>query len=1731
MIMKNRGLILLVFLFLIVQSVSGQISISGLSSNSATPGSSIILTGSGFNVNVSANQVFFGGVKATVSSSTATSLTVVVPTGAAHGPVTVVNISTQLQASSTTYFTPVFSPSKGSTWALTDFDPLVAPTANVGLFLLYFDVDGDGKIDILESQTNPGGFRIKRNISTPGTINVNSFLNGSLIITGQTYLESVTQADMNNDGRLDVVVAGSAGSSGSSLTGTISIYINNSTPGSISFANPIQKTYNMRLNSSCGGRAGTIKCCDLDKNGWLDVVLANSNYGYGVGGSSNCNLTLLGAVFANSSGVLGSQQNIFVSSYTARSTRIAQLECADMNNDGKLDLIFGVRSRTYIFKNTSIPNDLTASSFVLVNASILDGDRMILLGDYDLDGDMDLGVAGRSSSTTLRLYKNTTSNQTFGFAASLSITIGERHPTVNNIGGAVGDITGDGRPELLIGGSSPRILLNKITSATATWSTASFSSLTNISLSSNVNALAIVDLDHDGKNDIVGRSGSSGNALAIRRSNPRPTVAVGELALQYCPGTQLDVPFITTYSVNSGNTYTVQLSSATGSFTNPTVIGSLSSAATNGIISCVIPANALSGTAYKIRINASSPGVTGTSNTGNIIINSNVLPTVAITSSQSLICIGSQVVYTATEENGGTAPIFTWRKNGVIVGTNSAIYTNPSPANGDVVFAQIQGNAQCSVNSAASNSITLTGVSVVTPGVTITTTQTTICDFTTSVTYSANPVNGGSAPIFQWLKNGVAVGTNASQWTDTQPQQGDQVEVQMTSSASCVTSPVVLSNVLSLQYSGATVVPSAAITTSQTNLCVGVNQVVFNATIVNGGNSPTYQWKRNGTNVGNNSSQYVLSNPANNDQIQLVLTSNADCATPTSVTSNTLSLTTQNVSSPAIVISTPQTSICGGSQGIQYTAVATNGGSNPIISWYKNGLLVGQGASTYNNATPLTGDAVYATLLSNASCLTTSTATSNSISIVVNPIVTPTIAMTLLQGTNPKCAGTLQQLSVQVTNAGNNPTFTWYRNGAVVNGNSIASYGSSSWAVDDVIYCQVVPTNACQSMNLLVTTEFVVDENTPNTFYADADGDGFGNFNATVSNCGAPAGYVENALDCDDTNVDVFPGNIELCDEIDNNCNVEIDEFVTISFYADFDSDGFGDQTNSVEACLAPVGYVADATDCDDTSVTYVDNDGDGFGGVNTSECGSYSNDDCNDNSNLVSPDGVEVCGNGIDEDCSGSDELCLIPGCTAIGACNYDPLATIDDGSCVMPQPEVCNGLDDNCNGTNDEGLTGIGSVAFSTVTTALYPACSTGNISAANLNTGTNSSFIAGNGPDLWYKLSANYNTLRAGLSAAIGENTLYLFRDLGSCLQQMELAQLANTGGNQTLFSDELQVGQNYYVVLHGEGGVYNASAKMCFNHLLASSCDHTYSNNTGVYASSCSSFKAQYKANASAYVFNVLSGSQNGTNLNLTPWSFTTTSSNSVVSRIGSIFPANLTGSAISYQVNVPVIYSLPDAMGNFYSLTASGSTNCSVTMSPEATISLRAADRCPVLKSISSFVTIDRTICAAEKYEWEFSQVLPIAQAAIRVMGPVNASILFLSNVPGIANGRTYNVRVRPVYFNGTKGDWGTAQCLTTAVSGMVQQSNPGAVNLKVEDESSFGLYPNPSNGEEVQLIWKQGQYQDEIISIWDAQGKQLESRAFAVSGSTNLALSIDGLSDGMYFVKCGQAVQRLVICR
>jgi len=109
-----------------------------------------------------------------------------------------------------------------------------------------------------------------------------------------------------------------------------------------------------------------------------------------------------------------------------------------------------------------------------------------------------------------------------------------------------------------------------------------------------------------------------------------------------------------------------------------------------------------------------------------------------------------------------------------------------------------------------------------------------------------------------------------------------------------------------------------------------------------------------------------------------------------------------------------------------------------------------------------------------------------------------------------------------------------------------------------------------------------IDDGATTTFYEDADKDGFGNALKTKQDCSAPLGFVSNNKDCNDSDKTINPSAIEVCDEIDNNCNTKIDEGGTTSFYRDKDGDGFGDAANTAIACDAPTGYVNNKADCND---------------------------------------------------------------------------------------------------------------------------------------------------------------------------------------------------------------------------------------------------------------------------------------------------------------------------------------------------------------------------------------------------------------------------------------------------------------------------------------------------------------------------------------------------------------------
>lgn len=75
------------------------------------------------------------------------------------------------------------------------------------------------------------------------------------------------------------------------------------------------------------------------------------------------------------------------------------------------------------------------------------------------------------------------------------------------------------------------------------------------------------------------------------------------------------------------------------------------------------------------------------------------------------------------------------------------------------------------------------------------------------------------------------------------------------------------------------------------------------------------------------------------------------------------------------------------------------------------------------------------------------------------------------------------------------------------------------------------------------------------TYYADSDGDGFGDINTTIVACSVPAGYVSDNTDCDDTRNDVYPGAPGTAEGIDNNCNGSIDPSEEAPCMGDFNDD------------------------------------------------------------------------------------------------------------------------------------------------------------------------------------------------------------------------------------------------------------------------------------------------------------------------------------------------------------------------------------------------------------------------------------------------------------------------------------------------------------------------------------------------------------------------------------------------
>ncbi|HJL33814.1 MAG TPA: MopE-related protein [Polyangiaceae bacterium LLY-WYZ-15_(1-7)] len=286
-------------------------------------------------------------------------------------------------------------------------------------------------------------------------------------------------------------------------------------------------------------------------------------------------------------------------------------------------------------------------------------------------------------------------------------------------------------------------------------------------------------------------------------------------------------------------------------------------------------------------------------------------------------------------------------------------------------------------------------------------------------------------------------------------------------------------------------------------------------------------------------------------------------------------------------------------------------------------------------------------------------------------------------------------------------------------------------------------TEACDRLDN--DCDGTIDEGVAVDGYLDEDRDGFGDTSMTTTACPGSVGFVpasatpmDDPTDCDDVDIAVNPGQVELCDGVDNDCDGTTDENPQpVTWYEDADGDGYGGIGAPQQVSCAPVpGYSLVETDCNDAVAAVnpaaaevcdaVDNDCNGVAdfevapgdfedddadGLVDIACGPPRGVDCDDYDPVTGGGVAEAC-DGRDNDCDsnidegaddrlwffdadsdgyGSDADTMNP---VVRSCSPPPGYVAAGSDCAPMDParnpgamEVCNGVDDNCVNGVDEG------------------------------------------------------------------------------------------------------------------------------------------------------------------------------------------------------------------------------------------------------------------------------------------------------------------------------------------------------------------------------------------------------------------------------------------------------------
>ncbi|MES2775915.1 MAG: FG-GAP-like repeat-containing protein [Bacteroidota bacterium] len=460
---------------------------------SGTVGSTVTISGSNFNASPSANIVYMGATKATVTLASPNSLSVTVPPGATYAPVTVLDgVTTRRLAYSRANFNPTFAPFK-STLSADDFSTKIDFAVNSApRSIVLSDIDGDGKTDIVVGDRINNILSVFRNTSTSGSIVAGSFAPKVDFAISGIGLNHIAVGDFNSDGKPDLVLT-------NRNSANVSVLRNTSTTGIIN-----SSSFAAQVNYTTVVWPDEVAVGDVDGDGRPDLVTASFDQPTI---SILRNNTPFGGAIS-----FESRQDFGLSAASQ------SLAINDLDGDGKADIVVSYPDLGLIgiLRNTGNVGELSLAASVNFSTGILSANG-IVIGDIDGDGKPDLAIPHQVNSQNISIFRNISSPgsiTTGSFAPKQDFNTG---PLLYSL--ALADVNGDGKPDMAVTNNSLHtisVFCNQSTPGNIGAGT--FASPVSFGTHFGPTAMAIGDLDGDGKPDMVSTNSSSGNISVLRNN-------------------------------------------------------------------------------------------------------------------------------------------------------------------------------------------------------------------------------------------------------------------------------------------------------------------------------------------------------------------------------------------------------------------------------------------------------------------------------------------------------------------------------------------------------------------------------------------------------------------------------------------------------------------------------------------------------------------------------------------------------------------------------------------------------------------------------------------------------------------------------------------------------------------------------------------------------------------------------------------------------------------------------------------------------------------------------------------------------------------------------------------------------------------------------------------------------------------------------------------------------------